>query len=150
MRGSGGSAWAHVPASSFGSYRSGGGSGVPFVSIVSDDSTSRLPQPEYLSRPAGHSAQPVAGETSSAPRSSSHDTWSGVSVGSCPSRSAAAAETCGAANDVPIASRNSSGPQIEYGPSGHAVAESARSRGMVEKIPSPGAEMSLKTASRFE
>ena len=65
------------------------------------------------SRPGGQVAQPVAGFTSVAVRSSSHSTWSGVSFGSTPSSSAAAAATCGAANEVPMPSWNSDGPQFE-------------------------------------
>ena len=99
-----------------------------------------LPQPVYSSRPGAHWSQPFAAVSSVALRSSSHDTWSGVSFGSSPSTSAAAAETCGAANDVPIASRNSSGPQSEYGPS--AQPGVVMLCGIVEKIPSPGAARS--------
>jgi hypothetical protein len=41
------------------------------------------------------------------------DTWSGRSDGFSASSTAAAAVTCGAANDVPEACTNSSGPQSE-------------------------------------
>ena len=78
-----------------------------------------------------------------------YPTWSGVSEGSTPSRSAAAALTCGAANDVPIASRSSNGPQSEYA---SVQPESAATRfdGIVENMSSPGAATSTYTASRFE
>ena len=75
--------------------------------------TSRTPQPVSESRPNGHDAQPVEELASAAERSSSHSTWSGVSFGSTPRSSAAAAATCGAANEVPIPSLNSDGPQLE-------------------------------------
>ena len=63
--------------------------------------TSRRPQPLYLSRPSGHSSQPFAASTSSACRSRILVTWLLVSDGSRPRRTAAAADTCGAANEVP-------------------------------------------------
>ena len=83
VRGSGGSPCAEGPASSFGSYRSGWVA-EPSPSSVSAASTSRRPQPVYLSRPDGHSPQPVTGLASSALRSSSQATWPGVSAGSWP------------------------------------------------------------------
>ena len=55
--------------------------------------------------------------------------------------SAAAAATCGAANEVPIPSLNSDGPQFEYaapGPSQPGADASTRLRGIVEKIGPPG------------
>ena len=121
----------------------GGGSGVPSVSSVERGEHVERPQPVNGSRPGGHAAQPVAAFASSALRSSSHATCSGASLGSWPSRSAAAAETCGAANDVPIASRNSNGPQSEYGWSAQPARRSTSCRGIVEKIASPGAARSL-------
>ena len=68
--------------------------------LAQDQSPRRDP---HASRPVGQSAHPPAAFASSALRSSSQATCSGVSLGSWPSRSAAAAETCGAANDVPLA-----------------------------------------------
>ncbi len=106
-------------------------------------STSSVPQPVSASRPGGHCAHPVDASSSIALRSSSHETWSGRSVGSWPRMSAAAAATCGAAKDVPIALRNSSGPQSEYGCPVHAGLSSSRFVGIVEKMLSPGAAMSL-------
>src|SRR4029077_688305 len=88
-------------ASSFGSRRSEGGSGDPEVRKCPAFITPRLPQPLYLSRPVGQSAHPVAASTSSACRSRILVTWLLVSAGSTPKRTPAAADTCGAANDVP-------------------------------------------------
>ena len=75
----------------------------------------RSPQPVSESRPTAQAGQPVAGLASVAERSSSHSSWAGVSAGSTPSRSAAAAVTWGAEKEVPIAFWNSEGPQFEYG-----------------------------------
>ncbi len=92
------------------------------------------------------------GLSSVAVRSSSHETWSGVSAGSTPMRSAAAAVTCGAANEVPRPSWNSDGPQSEYGIPAHPVIDGVdqAAAGMVEKIGPPGATMSTYWRSRFE
>ena len=87
--------------------------------------------------------QPFVAFTSSALCSSNASTWLFVSWGFTAKSSAAAAETCGAANDVPSGSLYSSLPQSEK-PCGTQVARSAVSAsGKVEKIPCPGAERSL-------
>jgi hypothetical protein len=76
--------------------------------------------------------QPVAAFTSVAVRSSTFVNWSGVSVGRSASRTAAAAATCGAANEVPDACRNSSGPQSEYPWLTHVGRGAVSARGSVE------------------
>src|SRR6266511_1389747 len=91
-------AWA--PTSSFVSKRSVGGSGL-LVRAVSAETTSSLPQPDKASRSGGQPEQPVEAFRSTADRSRMVVVWLGVSVERCASRSAAAAATCGAANDVP-------------------------------------------------
>ena len=112
-----------------------------------------MPQPVNESRPTGHAGQPVAGVASVALRSSTHSSWELESLGYSPSRSAAAAVTCGAANDVPIPSLNSDGPQFAYalfGPLHPGTEASTRLRGIVEKIGPPGAATSTNCLSRFE
>ena len=93
------------------------------------------------------------GDASVALRSSTHSSCAFDSFGSAPSRSAAAAETWGAANEVPIPFLNSDGPQSEYaepGPLQPGAEASTRPRGIVEKIGPPGAAMSTNCLSRFE
>ena len=75
--------------------------------------TSSRPQPVSGSRPAAQARQPVDGVMSTVERSSSVATWSGLSVGSVASSSAAAAETWGAANEVPSPPEYSSSAQSE-------------------------------------
>jgi len=65
-------------------------------------------------------------------RSNRFKTWSGCSAGSSANKTAAAAVTCGAANEVPAACRNSSGPQSEYPWFWHSGRVAVRARGSVE------------------
>ena len=74
---------------------------------------SSRPQPESASRKVGQLEQPVEAFTSSAERSSAVAIWLAERLGRCAIRSAAAAETCGAAKDVPWEWRKSAGPQSE-------------------------------------
>src|SRR5581483_9636103 len=123
----------------------------PAARAVRAAATSSRPQPVNGSRPRAQSEQPSEAFASTAERSSSHETWSGVSVGSTPRSSAAAAETWGAANEVPTAFRYSNGPQSEYACPAHDGREaSTRLRGTVERMATPGAAMSTYCASRFE
>ena len=74
---------------------------------------SSRPQPVSGSRPVAQARQPVAAVMSTAERSSTVATWSGRRAGSVASSSAAAAETWGAANDVPSPPEYSSPAQSE-------------------------------------
>src|SRR5207237_6177596 len=139
---------ACVPASSFVSKRSGVGNGP--ASAASALATSSLPQPLSESRRSEQRAQPVAAFTSSALCSSSVVAWLFDSDGAVANSTAAAAVTCGAANDVPSGLRSSSGPQSEKPWSAQSGLGDVIASGSVEKIPEPGAERSLKTGSRFE
>src|SRR5215475_381706 len=101
---------ASFPASSFGSYRSGAGSE---DSLSSAASTSSRPQPLSASAFVVQSTQPLAGVASTADSFRIVLAWSGLSDGTSPKSSAAAAATCGDANDVPSAGRKSVVPQFE-------------------------------------
>ena len=70
-------------------------------------------------------------------------TCSGCSCGRVPSRFAATAVACGAANDVPSGGRNSSVAQGVYPWSAHVARSAVSDRGNVERMSSPGAAMSL-------
>ncbi len=102
---------ARAPGPSFGSRASAVGNGPESASRA--PVMSSLPQPVSGSRPIAQARQPSAGVMSTAERSSSVATWSGVSVGSVASRSAAAADTWGAANEVPSPPEYSSPAQSE-------------------------------------
>ena len=88
--------------------------------------------------------QPVAALTSAAERSSSAVTCVGASDGRAAMSSAAAAETCAAAYDVPSAVAELGRPAAASSP-GRAQAGrfAVSARGSVETIPTPGAAMSL-------
>ena len=72
-----------------------------------------MPQPLASSRPMLQRLQPSAVVMSSAERSRIASTWSACRPGLAAISSAAAADTCAAANDVPSPWRKSSGPQLE-------------------------------------
>ena len=72
----------------------------------------------------------------------------GVNSGWRANSTAAAAETCGAANEVP-----STVPSVPIAPPGGASSDEpvgASVRGTVVMMPTPGAAMSLNTGSVFE
>ena len=75
-------------------------------------------------------------------------TWLGVSSGWRASSTAAAALTCGAANDVPRTVP--SAPIVMPGGASSDEPVGASERGTVVMMPSPGAAMSLNTGSVFE
>jgi hypothetical protein len=104
---------------------------------------SSRPQPVNASRPVAHALQLFAALRSTAVRSSRYEIWSAFSVGLSASRMAAAAVTCGAANDVPAPRRKSDGPQSEYPWSVQEGFCAVMASGIVERMWSPGAEMSL-------
>ena len=76
------------------------------------------------------------------------DDLAGLSSGCRASSTAAAALTCGAANEVP--STVPSAPTIVPGGASSDEPVGASERGTVVMMPAPGAAMSLKTGSVFE
>ena len=141
-----------MPASSLGSSASGGGRRGRRRARSSAAATLSAPQPVSESRPTGSGGSRSPASRRRRVRSSSHASWSGDSFGSEPSRSAAAAETCGAANEVPIAVLELRRAAVRVRRlAGAAGADaSTRLRGIVEKIGPPGAAMSTYCVSRFE
>src|SRR5262249_24680724 len=112
VRGTAPNGCADLPASSFVSRASGGGRAFERAARSSAAETSRVPQPVSESRPEAQAGQPEPAAPSLALRSSTHSGCEADSFGKAPRTSAAAAETCGAANDVPMPSLNSAGPQL--------------------------------------
>ena len=110
-----GSVCAHGPASSFGSYRSGRGSGSVEVSRVERAcDVERPPAGQRVATGRRTRRSRRACDASSALRSMRYADLVGRAA-RVDRRGAARRQrdTCGAANDVPIASRSSSGPQSE-------------------------------------
>ena len=134
---------ACVPASSFVSYWSAAGSGPR--ERLNAFATSRRPQPlSGVAQQARSVGQPFAAFTSSARvLEQRRDLAVRQRAGRRAKSIAAAAETCGAANDVPSGSRSRPSRSPSKPWSRHVGPQRVIASGSVEKMRSPGAEMSL-------